>query len=148
MILKQKRFQEGEKHTKSLFGINDEFKCFLLEDGHKDVKVKGETRIPAGEYEVTLRTEGGMHQKYLEKFGSEFHKGMLWIRNIENFKYVYIHIGNRPKDTDGCPLTGFSADFTTNQIGSSTNAYKSIYPTIAGAILSGERVIIKITDKC
>jgi hypothetical protein len=145
MDLQQLRYQENKVHTKSLFLINGEFKCFLLEDGFNEVKVYGETRIPPGEYEVELRTEGGKHATYLKRYGPEFHKGMLWIRNIPNYKYVYIHTGNKPKDTLGCPLTGFSADSTKNEIGNSRNAYKLIYPIIRDAILSGECVTIEIS---
>ena len=31
-----------------------EFLCFTLEDEHRDEKVKGETRIPKGKYQITL----------------------------------------------------------------------------------------------
>ena len=145
MELIQERFQETKNHTKSLFKINGEFKCFILEDGFNKEKVYGETRIPAGEYDVELRTSGGMNEKYLKKFGSEFHHGMLWIKDVPNYEYIYIHIGNTPENTLGCPLTGFVADSTKNEIGSSRLAYEAIYPTISEAIMKGENVIIKIT---
>lgn len=145
MILEQFRYQETKDHTKSLFSIDGDFKCFMLEDGFNEVKVYGETRIPAGEYEIELRTRGGKHDKYIKKFGSEFHKGMLWIKNIPNYKYVYIHIGNTPVDTLGCPLTGFDAYSTKSKVGNSTGAYKLIYPIIRDAILSGECVTLKIS---
>ena len=33
------------------------FLCYTLEDEQRDVKVWGETRIPAGTYEIKLRNE-------------------------------------------------------------------------------------------
>lgn len=143
MIIETVLFQETKEHTKSLLFIDGEFKCFILEDGFNEIKIPGETRIDPGEYEIKLRTEGGMHQKYLKKFGPEFHKGMLWLQDVPKFEWIYIHIGNKPKDTLGCLLTGFIADCTRNEIGRSTDAYKLMYPIIADAILSGETVIIK-----
>ena len=93
-----------------------------------------------------MRTEGGKNLKYLERFGSDFHKGMLWIKNIPNYEYVYIHIGNKPKDTLGCPLTVLIADSTKESISSSTSAYKLIYPIISEAIIKGDEVLIEIKD--
>lgn len=146
MYLEHLRFQETKKHTKSIFKIDGDFKCFLLEDGHHDKKVYGETRIPGKKYKMGLRTEGGMHEKYLKRYGPEFHKGMLWIKDIHNFKHVYIHVGNTPKDTLGCPLTGFLADSNQENISHSRRAYELIYPTISAAILNGEDVFIHIKD--
>jgi len=146
MQLEQIRYQENDNHTKSLFFIDKDFKCFLLEDGFNEVKVYGETRIPAGTYEIGLRTEGRKHNDYLKRFGKEFHKGMLWIRNIPNYKYVYIHIGNKPKDTLGCPLTGFVADCRQESVSSSTGAYKLIYPIIVRELLAGNKVTLTIKD--
>ena len=62
------------------------FLCFTLEDEARDTKVMGETRIPAGIYDLKLRTEGGYHNRFLKKFGPAFHKGMIWVQNVPNFK--------------------------------------------------------------
>lgn len=136
------RYHTDDNYTKSVFYINKEYKCFILEDKHNDIKIYGETRIPVGTREITLRKEGGMHYKYLQKFGEVFHKGMLWIRNVKDFKYVYIHIGNSSINTLGCLLTGASTDMDKDWVANSTKAYKKIYPEIAEAILRGEKVTI------
>lgn len=145
MYIHHWRFQSDEKHTKSVLLINGHFQCFLLEDGPREKKVYGETRIPAGVRRITLRTEGGMHEKYKNRFGS-WHKGMLWIRDVEEFEYIYLHIGNTPEETLGCPLTGFKVDADSQNIEQSTAAYKHIYPKIAQAILDGEEVWIETCD--
>ncbi len=140
------RFQTEDDHTKSVFLIDGDFMCFVLEDGFNVVKVHGETRITPATRKIELRTEGGMHEDYLERFGEEFHRGMLWIKNVNNYKYVYIHIGNIPKNTLGCLLTGFSTNTNSSSISESTNAYKKIYPIIRDAILGGEEVLIETLD--
>ena len=120
------------------------FLAYTLEDEHRDVKVKGETRIPSGKYNITLRTEGGHHQRYEEKYG-KMHKGMLWVRDVPGFEWILIHTGNTDEHTAGCLLVGNSSDLK-GFIGSSVNAYKRIYPPIAKAIENGEEVTIEYID--
>lgn len=114
-----------------------------LEDAIRDHKVYGETCIPPGQYKVTLRTDGGKNEHYAKRF-PEMHKGMLWIRDIPDFEYVYIHVGNFPKDTLGCVLVGMGVQ--RDMITESVRAYKYIYPDIAKAIEDGEDVLIDVRN--
>lgn len=115
--------------------------CFTLEDPIRKIKVHGKTAIPAGQYVLKLRTEGGMDLRYAARFGN-WHRGMLWLQDVPNFEYVYLHIGNSPEDTEGCILVGStqSRDF----IGGSEAAYREIYPVIADAIEAGDDVLIDV----
>lgn len=125
------------------------FLCFTLEDEYRTVKKYGETRIPAGRYRIKLRTEGGFHERYLNKFGPDFHKGMLWLQNVPNFEYVLVHIGNSDDDTAACLLVGDGSQQNITEEGmitSSTNAYKRIYPPIAEALLNNDEVWITYID--
>lgn len=124
------------------------FMCYTLEDEWRTEKVYGETRIPSGRYEIKLRTFGGFHKDYKDRF-SNLHKGMLWLQDVENFTNVLIHIGNNDEDTAGCILVGDTASQNATRdgfIGRSTNAYKRIYPPIAQALSEGERVFIRIRN--
>ncbi len=136
------RYNSESDYTDGLFFVGNKFECFTLEDEERTVKVYGETCIPDGRYKVELRTEGGFHQRYLKKFGESFHKGMLWIKDVPNFKFVLIHIGNTDEDTAACLLRGSTADKDRGYIGASKNAYVDLYPKIANAILEGEDVYI------
>lgn len=144
MYIQILRLKDDGKETVGTMHINGIFECFTLEDTHNEPKVYGKTRIPSGEYKVDLRNEGGMTKKYAKKYS--FHKGMLWLRNVENFEYVYIHVGNNEGDTDGCILLGNTASITNGSmsIGSSVLAYSRLYPMIAKAVQDGEEVTIKI----
>ena len=108
-----------------------------------------ETRIPAGTYKVILRTIGRIHNNYIKRF-ADIHKGTLHVIDVPNFKYILIHCGNTDEHTAGCLLVGDSQ--TNNQvkkdgfIGSSTNAYKRVYPPIAEALECGEEVTITYVD--
>jgi len=137
------RLMDDEDATIGAFYINGIGRCFTLEDEEREIKVKGETRVPEGRYRVTLRTEGGFNARYSKKFGS-FHKGMLWVRDVPNFEYVLIHIGNTDEDTAGCLLVGTTVK--KGFLADSTTAYKDIYPEIADALLNGEDVFITYKD--
>lgn len=148
MKLEVLRFNSSDDFTTGLlFDVTDNvrsFLCYTLEDEARTEKKWGETRIPAGTYKLTLRSEGGFHTRYLAKFGADFHKGMIYVNEVPNFEYILWHIGNDDDDTAGCLLVGKTSQ--DNFIGSSTAAYKEIYPPIKDAILSGEEVSVKYID--
>ena len=134
-----------------LFDVTEgrKFLCYTLEDEHRSEKIKGETRIPAGTYKITLRTVGGFHTRYTAKYG-EMHKGMLWVRDVPGFEYILIHTGNTDEHTAGCLLVGSSQQENLSKgdgfIGASGTAYKKIYPSIAAALEAGEEVTITYID--
>ena len=132
-------------------GGKRKFLCYTLEDEYRPLeqKVMGETRIPAGTYNLTLRTTGGFHGRYLKRY-PDMHKGMLWVRNVPGFEWILIHSGNTDEHTAGCLLVGDSQSENIKKsdgfIGSSRTAYERIYPPIAEALASGKRVTITYTD--
>lgn len=142
------RYSSQSRTTLGSLHIDGEFECYTLEDRHREVKVMGETRIPQGTYTIGLRTVGGHHSKYSKKFPS-YHKGMLHVLSVPNFKYILIHIGNDELDTMGCLLVG---DYVNNnklqkgQLKSSTNAYSNMYKKVLEAIESNEPVTIQYID--
>lgn len=153
MQLEVLRFSSEDDSTSGLlFDITDgnrKFLAYTLEDEYREEKEMHETRIPAGTYNVTLRTVGGFHTRYTEKYG-DMHKGMLWVRDVPGFEYILIHTGNTDEHTSGCLLLGDSQ--TNNQIkedgfiGSSVQAYKRVYPPIAKVLEDGGVVKITYTD--
>jgi hypothetical protein len=105
--------------------------------------VAGETRIPAGTYQIKLRTDGGMTVKYKSKFPE--HRGMLWLQDVPGFEWIYIHVGINDDHTAGCILVGDVA-MASGELGQSTTAYRRIYGLVSNAILAGEPVSILITE--
>ena len=85
MKLKVLRFSSQGDSTSGLLFLEDEFGlnflCYTLEDERRALKVRGETRVPQGTYEIKLRKEGGFHERYKKRFGS-LHKGMLHVINV------------------------------------------------------------------
>ena len=153
MKLKVLRFSSQEDSTSGLLFLDGdlglEFLCYTLEDERRILKIKGETRVPAGTYKVELRTEGRFHEKYKKKYCA-FHKGMLHVTNVPNFEYILIHTGNTDEHTAGCLLVGDTQEnnviIKDGFIGKSVNAYKRIYPNISKAISRNEKVTIEYID--
>ncbi|MEE9393729.1 MAG: DUF5675 family protein [Planctomycetota bacterium] len=121
-----------------------QFACFTCEDEHRAQKVHGETRIPAGRYQIKLRTEGGRHARYKTAFPLS-HVGMLWLQDVPGFEWVYIHIGNDDDDTLGCILVGEDRNETLRNVQRSRTAYSRIYREIAAAV-EREGVWITVRD--
>jgi hypothetical protein len=125
------------------------FLCYSLEDEYRNKKVKHETRVPAGTYQIQLRKVGGFNARYAKKYG-DFHKGMLHVQDVPGFEYILIHTGNTDEHTSGCLIVGDSQE--NNQllkngfIGKSVQAYKRIYTPIATALENGEEVTITYVD--
>ena len=142
------RISTGEESTAGALHINGEFVCFTLEDTKRIKKVHGETRIPDGLYKIALRNEGGMTKKYASRYGA-MHRGMLWVQNVPNFEWIYIHAGNKRGHTEGCILVGDSLNnnkVDDGFVGKSRDAYERIYPFIAKAIEAKENVTIRISN--
>ena len=145
-ISSQEDSTSGLLFEKTDLGLN--FLCYTLEDERRALKVKGETRIPAGVYEIKLRTEGGFHQRYKRKY--PFHKGMLHITDVPNFEWILIHTGNTDEHTAGCLIVGDSQEnnviIKDGFVGKSANAYKRIYKDISKQLELGNKVTIKYID--
>jgi hypothetical protein len=155
MKIDVKRFADNNDTTLGIFYIDGIFECFTVEDQEQKIKkIKGETRIPNGTYQISLRAEGGYHNRYTKKYGS-MHKGMLCIHNAPNwkiinnnmeFQYILIHTGNTDEHTMGCLLLNDAVSGKTFTGSSSVDAYKRVYPKIAKALESGKKVTITYTD--
>lgn len=136
------RFTSDADTTLSHVSVDGKFVCFGLEDEFRVVKVPDETRIPAGKYQVGVRTVGKHHLQYRQRF-SDMHRGMLQVLNVPGFEYILIHCGNTHADTAGCLLVGTGAvtDSDNMSVSSSTLAYRKLYPMVIDAALAGQLTI-------
>lgn len=94
--------------------INDKFECFTLEDPDS-----AGTRIPTGEYTVTL------------DFSNRFKRIMPHVLgNGQDKRGIRIHTGNTSANTEGCILVGASRG--SNSIGMSKFAYFRLMQQLEG----------------
>jgi len=92
--------------------INGEHCCFTLEDPVRPHKIPGGTAIPAGTYPVRLALSP--KRKII----------VPWIDDVPKYSNIQIHVGNYPKDTDGCILVG--TDYAENMILHSKVAFERL----------------------
>ena len=135
------REQSNDDTTISTVYLNGAYECVGLEDEYREVKVPGKTRIPSGVYNVDLRTSGGMHGRYSKaEWCKSWHQGMLWVRDVPNFEWIYIHPGNTHVHTEGCLLVGTKANDDMT-ISNSRVAYRRLYKQVVEAAKNGSLTI-------
>lgn len=146
MKLKVIRYSPDVDSTGGILFALEKFFGYVCEDEKREVKIPGETCIPPGTYEIKLRDTGGMNKRYHKKY--KFHRGMLHLQDVPNFKWVYIHPGNTDDHTAGCLLVGFVASRRKddNMVFRSVEAYKVLYKMIISHIDSGEKITIEIKE--
>lgn len=135
------RYQSDPDSTVSRISVDGVFVCYGLEDGYRARKIAGETRIPAGIYQIGVRRAGGFHGRYAQdsRF-KDIHRGMLHILDIPDFTWVLIHVGNTHKHTAGCLLVGTTVNAAPGRmsIGSSAHAYRKLYQVVIDAAEGGD----------
>lgn len=162
-----KLFDEDEKCTRSRFYFNGELKGYGIEDEFREVKVKGETRIPDGRYKLDLRyspkfsksyyrdDEGNIirsNKRLTEALKQQFHTPheLVWVTNVPNFEFILWHWGNYEHNTDGCYLVGsslFTHEKYGKSVGKSREKYEEIYPILWKAINNEECFVIYERDQ-
>lgn len=149
MKFKLQRYSDSGESTLGLLFLDNIFFCYTLEDEFRAVKVAKETRIPAGFYELGLRQEQTpMTIRYQQKY--PWFKKHIEILKVPNFTGVYIHVGNRDTDTDGCVLLGDGANNNKvihGEIAQSTNAFKRFYEKVYPHLNGGGKAFIEIRDE-
>jgi len=133
MELKVKRFKNAVKYTAGKLYIDEVYFSYTLEDTNrmltssmdldiiKKIKVKNETAIPTGKYEIVVN------------FSNHFKKQMPLLIGVKGFEGIRIHAGNKPEDTEGCLLVGYE-DSSDGFMGNSRDAVTALYTKLFEAI--------------
>lgn len=119
-----------DKSTIGEIYVDDTYECVSLEDVVRDEKVKGETAIPQGKYEVIC------------SYSPRFKRDLPLLLRVPNFEGVRIHPGNQASDTEGCILVGL--DKMTDRVQRSRDAFNALYAQIREARSYGEEVTLTI----
>ena len=121
-----------DQSTIGELSVNGAFECFTLEDKVRPVKIKGETAIPGGTYEVAVT------------FSNKFQKFLPLLLDVPNFDGIRIHTGNTAKDTLGCILVGQGKG--VDSISSSRLAFGPLFEKIQSVVRT-EKIFIEITEQ-
>lgn len=150
------RYPSEKDWTLSEFYILGVLFGYGVEDEYREVKVPGETRIPAGVYEIHLtdsptfsksyyvsRRTGELSRVQSEEFDTA-HK-LVTLKNVPGFERVLVHPGNTDDDSRGCYIIGSEIGVIKNQKGvlGSRKKYEQVYPIMASLIKANESKGIK-----
>lgn len=137
-LLKRERLLDDR--TIGKLSIGDLWQCWSMEDKVREIegrpvedwKIHGITAIPRGRYRVAVEDS--------PRFGRD----TLTILNVPGFKYIRIHAGNKPEDTEGCILVGKEFDEPSKTITHSRDALRALKDWLVPYIKSGEEVWITV----
>lgn len=122
-----------DKSTVGNLLIDNELFCNTLEDVVREIKVYGETAIPAGRYQVIIN------------LSKRFKSNMPLLLNVPGFEGIRIHPGNTREHTEGCILLGNYSKRKPDWISNSRKTYDKFLAKLY-ELLNGNKVYIKIID--
>lgn len=126
------RFSDNRESTIGILlkkSVNLVLMGYSLEDEFREVKVKKETRIPAGRYEIVInRSETPLTLKYRARY--PWFKFHLMLKDVPNFVGIYFHVGRNDDWTDGCITIGNTVNnnsISNGEIGDSVECFRKFY---------------------
>lgn len=152
MEIELRRIARRDTYTIGRLSIDGERFCDTIEDKDRGLrqdlplsvnkarKVKGETAIPTGRYQVTL---GVQSKKYAHRKQYAFCNGYVpRLLNVPAFDGILIHIGNTAQDSEGCILVGKNTK--VGMVTHSTVTFWELYSRLQDAAKQGEKIFITI----
>lgn len=138
MKLELKRIALRDTYTIGNLYIDGVYFCDTIEDKVRDLnkngvfdngefKVKGETAIPYGTYEVVW------------SYSPRFKRYTPRLLNVKSFAGVLIHGGNTARDTEGCIILGQNK--VKGKVINSKEFVNKLYPIIKNACQKGKVTI-------
>ncbi len=119
---------------------------YSLEHPPRAEKIQKKTGIPLGKYQLLPRREGQVYENYCQRFGCDH--PIIWLQDVPGFEYIYIHIGNKVEESEGCILVGSAFRELPNDAGwyltASKIAYLALHKLISDAWLRKEEVHLNI----
>ncbi len=147
----QRRFRAATYTIGTLFVDGVRF-CDTLEDTDRDLKQSmplsqikatkqaGITAIPAGTYNVRMDV---VSPKYSTRpMYASIGARLPRLENVPGYEGVLIHVGNYPKDTEGCLLVGKNT--AKGAVMESTATFNALYAKMSEAAKRGEQITITI----
>lgn len=138
MKLKLKRIARRETYTIGKLYINGKYFCDTLEDKDrglkqdmpleqlKKMKVKGQTAIPSGTYQVIIT------------YSPKYKKPMPLVLSVPAYEGIRIHSGNTDKDTEGCLLVGENKE--VGKVLNSRYTFNKLYSKLKDAFDKKEKI--------
>ena len=105
------------------------------------IKVKHQTAIPTGAYEIVMNVVSGTFVK--KELYKEFCQGKLpRLKNVKGFSGILIHSGYDENSTSGCIIVGENK--VVGKVINSWKAFKNVYTLLKAAADRGDKITITI----
>lgn len=142
MEIRINRIARKERYTIGNMYVDDTYFCDTLEDADRELtdtmeideilamKVKAQTAIPTGKYDVILT------------FSPRFKRVLPLLLNVKGFEGIRIHSGNTAEDTEGCLLVGENK--AKGQVLNSRATFEKLMSVLLGCEKKKEKVTITI----
>jgi hypothetical protein len=119
------RYASFDRCTFGRLSIDAQFECYTLE--------RPEVQIPAGTYSVEVT------------FSPRFQRFLPLLDSVPGRTDIRIHMGNCPKDTEGCILVGQQISQDSQMILSSLASLTPLVQKIQLALDASEPVVLSIS---
>lgn len=159
-IVVDRKYKKGTYIISNLY-IDNRWVCNIIEDKDrglhqgmslsqiKSIKVKSETAIPSGKYQITLKVVSPKFS--LKKYYKDFCGGRLpRLLNVPGFDGILIHAGNLTTGratagmSAGCLLTGLNT--VKGALTNTKECFEKVYRMLKQADAKGEKIWITIGD--
>lgn len=88
--------------------VDGKYVCDTLEDTVRTVKIKHETAIPVGRYQVAMTIRSPKYSQSKYNWAMRYNGILPRLLDVPNYEGILIHVGNTAKDTSGCILVGYN----------------------------------------
>jgi hypothetical protein len=139
-LIKVERYIHKPECEISKVYVRGQFFCYAIEDASREVKIKSQTCIPPGTYDLGIRTS--------PHFSPILGHDMIWVKNVPGFEFILIHHGNTVLDTDGCLILGKTVGtllckdgITRDAVLTSRPTYMEFYASVVDDIKKGGQQI-------
>ena len=152
MNLTLKRIAKRPTYTIGKLYINNAYLCDTIEDTDRGLlqtmplsmitakKIKGQTAIPAGTYEVSMNV---ISPTYSKKKAYKWTGGVMpRLLDVPGWTGVLIHPGNTEKDSEGCIIVGRNTK--VGMVTDSQATFKRLFPILRAASDRFEKIELTI----
>lgn len=145
------RYVDDGQTTLGMLFVDNKYFSMTLEDTYHETKIKGQTRIPAGTYEIRFQPAlTDLTKKYRERFPDWF-TNHLELQNVPGYAGIYIHSGSNHRHTEGCLLVSdaytLGAEGPAFDASHSKETFRKLYLRLSAALTQGQRARITIKDE-
>lgn len=148
-----KRIAKKDKYTIGKVYIDDQYICDSIEDKDrgltdsmsldqiKKIKVKDQTAIPSGTYDITMNVQSPSFVK--KQYYKQYCNGKLpRILNVKGFDGILLHRGTDQNSSSGCIILGYNT--IVGKVTNSQKAFEIVYTKLKAASNKGEKITITI----